>query len=136
MAFYQRVPNTLLASGRIAMKAPDQVLPALMCFHIHQRQGFPVLAKSRSAEGGSPLPEREVSSLLACFPAAAGGKQENWKALSPTGFYLTDDAFHQTITKIDHFICAWRTYHHGWRVLWKRNTCNSTIRQPQRRTYP
>jgi Tfp pilus assembly protein PilF len=46
------------------------------------RQGFPVLAKSGSAEGGSPLPVREVSSQLSLLPAAAGGEKENWKALS------------------------------------------------------
>jgi hypothetical protein len=32
--------------------------------------------RSRSAEGGSPLPEREVSSLLSFFRAAEGGKRE------------------------------------------------------------
>jgi hypothetical protein len=40
-------------------------------------QGFPILAESRSAEGGSPLPEREVSShkpLFSFSRAAAGGK--------------------------------------------------------------
>jgi hypothetical protein len=52
-------------------------------------QGFPIPGTSRSAEGGSPLPVREVtataaqvSSLLPPFPAAAGGKLENWKALA------------------------------------------------------
>jgi len=33
-------------------------------------------APSRSAEGGRPLPEREVSSQNSFLPAAEGGKKE------------------------------------------------------------
>ncbi len=40
-----------------------------------------MLGTKGMAKGGSPLPEREVSSQPPLLPAAAGGKREHWKAL-------------------------------------------------------
>jgi hypothetical protein len=38
-------------------------------------KGYGIVGKRGSAEGVSPLPEREVSSLLLLFFSAAGGKK-------------------------------------------------------------
>jgi len=45
-----------------------------------------MLATKGIAKAASPVPEREVSSHPPVFPAGAGGKRENWKALQHTFF--------------------------------------------------
>ena len=76
-------------------------------------QGFPVRAKSRSAEGGSPLPEREGSSPFPFLPAAAGGKRENWKALSSAHENLTASQKRATIAARQQYTFEYIVEHGG-----------------------
>ncbi len=56
--------------------------PQMLFYHIEVNiRAFQCSPKAGLQRAASPLPEREVSSLLTCFSAAVGGNKENWKAL-------------------------------------------------------